>query len=178
MTANNKRKDAIKVDVLPRGRVFETKDDCILVEDAKDSSRWYRLSPPPEVALEMTMLQKGAVILRQVGQMFQTEDSIWYKLVPPPAMVKSYFQVMKVQHQVLVETKEALLIKYSRDQTMEWVRNVHHAEVNKKSHREQKTEKYGKIYGAGPKATADVIERQRQIAAGKEMVKNGELAPA
>lgn len=169
MTAKNSKSQAVNVDVLPQGCRVITKDgDYALVEEERNVAVWYHLSPPPAEVPEISSLRTEQKITRQVGDLFQTVDGdkiTWYKLVPPVdiAKLRTYFVVLKVQHETLILKPDVLLIRYRRDGTMEWVRNIQVAEKKFKSNR--KVEKYAKGFGASPQT----IERLKQREAGKAM---------
>lgn len=153
MTIKNKKATAIAVDILPHGRVITKEGDYVLVATSTDMSTWYLLNPPPvniEVGEE---IPRNATILRQVGENFQIKiaDAVtWLKVVAPIDMAKNktYFQVMKVAHTPLIVNPKAVYIQYRRDGTHEWVRNIQVAERPAPKHK---------------------TERERQIAAGREM---------
>lgn len=168
MTVQNRKSAATKVDVYPNGRVLKREGDFALVEDDANKASWYCLTPVPTELPETEKLPKGVRVIRQVDTAFQIDDGAggvnWVKVCQPLDLskLKSYFQVMKVQHTPLIMNPLAVLVQYRRDKSTEWVRNVQVAEKPAK--------KIFKI--EGPKS-----ERFKQIEAGKAMA-DGELVTA
>lgn len=168
---STKKSQAKIVDVLPAGRILKKEGDYALIEVSKDKGEWYRLSPPPEPKSEIPTaveLPKEYEILRQVGDILQVQypkcPPIWTRLIPPTSLAgaKTYFQVMKVQHAVLITNPDAILVRYSRDKSMEWVKNIRVfvAPATNKP----------KPYKIAGRITSKIdTERAAQIQAGREM---------
>ncbi len=159
MTAKNLKANAVEVNVLPRGRIISRSGECVEVEESRNISVWYKLAAPKDVGEAETLI-RNQQILRRVDDVFLIDDGThkWVRLTPPKdtGKLKTYFLVMKVPHETIILRPDVILLKYKRDGTMEWVRNIQVAE--KISKRDFKSKPF------------ETVERRKQVEAGKQMM--------
>ncbi len=124
MTSANKKVNAEVVLTFPVGVVKQQDGDFRLIVVSKDAVKWFRLKPIPEDRPKVTALTKGETILRQVGRNFLYADGTWVEVTKPEKIVKTYFQVQRVEHAVLIKEPDALFLKYKRYGDSEWVLNI------------------------------------------------------
>ncbi len=121
MTSANKKANAEVVLVFPAGAIRQQDGDFRLIAVSKDTVKWFRLTPMPEKMETDTKLRKSEVHIRQVDNQFLYADGSWLRVVPPLKPTKTYFQVQRVEHTVVIKRSDAVLVKYKRSGDSEWV---------------------------------------------------------
>lgn len=124
MTSENKKSNAEVVLTFPAGAVRQQDGDFRLIVVGEDKVKWYKLQPVPAEVPKVTALPKGETLLRNVGNKFLFASGSWVEVTRPEKITKTYFQVQRVEHTVLIKEPDALFLKYKRHGDTEWVLNV------------------------------------------------------
>lgn len=124
MTSENKKVNAEVVLIFPVGAVKQADGDFRLIAVGKHKVKWYKLRPVPDELQQVTALPKGETLLRNVGHKFLFASGTWVEVIRSAKITKTYFQVQRVEHVVLLREPDALFLKYKRHGDTEWVLNI------------------------------------------------------